>query len=403
MGCLLYGVLVFAQALGFSEALEQAVHTPTVEGTRRVHEQRAAGGAGLSRLTHNPSVQVQSGGRDLAIGGSGPELYVGVSQRFSLSRAGKQRKQALARELAADAAEGRLALREARRTIAHAWLLRWSAQEAQAGAEREVALARELSARMEPALAAGEATRAELAEVHAWLAEAQLAALAAEGEAFERGVELGRALGAVQPQPVVVAPELPSIELPNESALRAALAALEGAPRVAAARAAREAEAARLLELRASAASELTLGALGFREGGGDVAAVATLELSLPVFERRQRERATTAALLAAAQRHEQNERVAARADHVLLMHDVVHTEEVLELTRNRLLKAAEELAEAQAKRLEAHEGTIHEWVLARRAVLRARLESVRAERDRVFARFDAHEQLASLRQEGAR
>jgi hypothetical protein len=79
------------------------------------------------------------------------------------------------------------------------------------------------------------------------------------------------------------------------------------------------------------------------------------------------------------------------------LMHEVVHTEEVLRATENSMLRAAETLEDAQRRRLEAREGTSLDWVLARRQVLRARIEAVNARATSVLARFRAQEMLAPL------
>src|ERR1700712_1936029 len=116
-------------ALSFSQALEQSSSAPlleaaiAVEATRRDHAER------VSTMTHNPIFGVQPGGRALAHGGSGAEVYVSLSQRINLAGLSKRRKEALARELEHDAAAIRALRMNVRRAIAELWLQRWTAQQ----------------------------------------------------------------------------------------------------------------------------------------------------------------------------------------------------------------------------------------------------------------------------------
>src|SRR5690606_27915285 len=135
---------------------------------------------------------------------------------------------------------------------AEAWLARWAAQESLVMAENELALVMNLQRSMHATLAAGEATRVDMALIDVWGAEAELLRLSAEGQAFASGVELSRATGQEGEMPLRATGELPEIDLPGEPALRTSLAHLNTSPQVAAARAARRAHAARLAEVRAS-------------------------------------------------------------------------------------------------------------------------------------------------------
>jgi len=392
MFTLLVGLLWTAGPLGFQQALELAEASPVLEAAERVPARRRAEGDGMSSLTANPIFQVQPGGRRMKTGGRGGEIYLGVSQRLNLGSFGKKRKVSVSREVEHDAALVSVMRQRVRVSVAEAWLSRWSAQQSMAIAEAEERLAAELEERLSQALAAGEATRIDLAVATAWRAEAALTALAAEGDAFVSGVELSRALGVAPETPLIVDAELPSIDLPEQQAMQATLGHVERAPHVIAAEAERAAEHARYDEVAAARAPQLSVGALGWREGAGDLAAVATLELEMPVFERAQRERATQAAAIARGDGAALEAALSARTERVLALHEVEHSQQVLDATEQKVVVAAESLAEAQRLRLEAREATAQEWVVSRRAVLRAKLDVLHARSANCYARFLARE-----------
>ncbi|MDB4972126.1 MAG: hypothetical protein JWN48_467 [Myxococcaceae bacterium] len=385
---LLGGLLAALSALSFAEALEQSANAPllesaiAVEATRRAHAER------VSAMTHNPILGVQPGARALAHGGSGAEVYLSLSQRINLAGLGKQRKEALARELAHDQAAVRALRMSVRRAVAELWLARWTAQEAEAVAERERALAAELESRLTTMLDAGEATRIDQAAARTWVAEARLSALGFEDDAISAGVGLARALGRAPTAAQPVASALPAIDLSDERAAGELAGDVRHAPSVVSASSLRAAHSSRLAETKAARGATMAFGVLGWREGGGDMAAVGTLEIDLPVFERGQRERATAAAELERARGQEQESVLLAQAERTLWLHDVEHTREVLEVIEQQLLPAARSLADGLQKRVEAREATAQDWVLSRRAVLKSELDAIRARASHVLARF---------------
>lgn len=392
MFTLLAGLLWITTPIKFQEALDLVDASPVVQAAERVADQRRAEGDDVSRLTANPLLQVQPGGRRMSAGGTGAELYLGLSQRLNLGGFGKKRKASVAREVEQDAALSNVTRQQVRLSVAAAWLARWSAQAAIDIAAHEQRLAEELEQRLERTLAAGEATRVDLAMATAWRAESALRTLSAEGEAFESGIELARALGVAPESPQQVAADLPSIDLPEQQTMLATLHDVAAAPQLVAAEAQRATEQARLEEVSAARAPQLAVGALGWREGAGDFAAVATFELEIPLFDRGQRERATQAAAIARAEGDALEAALLARSARALSLHEVEHSRQVLETVEQKVLVAAEALAEAQRIRLEAREATTQEWVLARRAVLTAKLEAIRARADHMYARFVAKE-----------
>jgi outer membrane protein TolC len=210
----LFAAWLVGGALSFGDALRRASDLPTVQAEESARSARADLASHTSRLFDNPVLQVQPGARRMSNGSAGPEVYVTLSQRLSLSSAGKKRQDSLARETAHDEALARLSLREARRRIAEAWLSCWAAERARVVSQREVELAQELLRLLDMTFQAGEATRVDVSTARAWQAEARLSALSMEGQAFETGVLLARALGAADGEPRATTEALPGIELP---------------------------------------------------------------------------------------------------------------------------------------------------------------------------------------------
>jgi outer membrane protein TolC len=388
MLALLFSALVSAEPLAFEAALALAERVPEVEADVRAGEARDELADEVHRVTYNPLVQVQPGVRRMASGGRAGEVYVNVYQRFSLTGAGRERQAAVRSEQRHDHALIGLGKELARRRIAQAWLMRWAAQSALAEAEAEVRIAEELSARTARTFAAGESTRVDVAAIQSWAAEAALFALTGEGEAFDTGVVLAQALGSPEAGSLAVRAEAPAIDLPSHEWLDRLIAAAPRAPEVVAANAGAGSEAARLREVHATKGANFALGGMGWREGSGDVAGVGTLELEIPVFERGQRERAAQAANSARAAGHARVVEVAEAARRIRLVHELEHSQAVVDVLDARLVRAAEDLAIGQEKRFMAREATALEWVLARQKLLRARIDLVRARAAHLYARF---------------
>lgn len=384
----LFAAYLASGALPFGDALQQARALPVVQADERAQQARAALADDTSRLLENPLLQVQPGARHSAKGGAGPEIYVTLSQRFNLSSAGAKRQKTLALEVEHDAALLGLSLREARQRIAEAWLSRWAADQAREVSQREVALADQLLQLLDTTFQAGEATRVDVSAARSWKAEALLSELSMEGQAFEAGILLARAVGSQDGEPRATSGALPSIDLPSEASLRASLGQVSDTVQVREARAAQQSELARLSEIEATKGPSMGLGAMAWREGGGDFAAVALLEAQLPVFDRGERERAVQAAVAERARGRVQDSVLAQRAVRVRLLHDLEHTHAVAEALESQLLRAANELADAQHKRFQAREATAQDWVIARRAVLNANVQLIQARAAEVLARF---------------
>lgn len=384
-------LLLAASPMTFDEALRLASEAPAVAAARAAVTERRRLSQAVSPLSANPQLTVQPGVRQHS-GGLGPELFVGLAQPFSLAGHGAARREALDRELEHDESLGRSLLQTSRLRTGRAWLSRWAAQTALAEAQRELELATDWATRVERASSSGGMTKVDAAAARAWRAEAALAVLAAEGEAFVAGVRLSEALGLDAREPLAAAEALPELALPDEAQLARTLAGAEQAPAVRLSANARDAEEARLLELKAANGTWLQVGVQGGREGAGDLVGLGTLQLTVPAFDRGERDQARLVAQVARAEGDRRDALARARAERVDTIHELTHTREMLEVLEDDLLPAAEDAARFAQKRLEGGEGTAFEWISARRTVLAAKSRHVRARADHALSRFAALE-----------
>ncbi|MCU0697531.1 MAG: TolC family protein [Myxococcaceae bacterium] len=379
--------VVAAQALSFDEALALAEKSPTLEGQQRAVERQAALAEAVPLLVANPAVFVQPGVRRLGTGAVGPEAYVGVTQDVSLSGAGSSRRASARREVESAIAERRLARRQLRLEVAARWLSLWSAQALLESAREEARLAQDWAAKVERAAATGGFTRVDVAVARAWQAEAVLTALSLEGTVFQRGIALNRVLSLARTTPARASPALPA--LGGEGDKRPRLSDdVTRSPLVEAADAASDAQRLRTEELLAGRGTTLQVGAMGWREGTGDLAAVATLQLTLPLFERAQRERAVAEASLARAEAAADLARSAELADRVDAHHELEHTAEVLAVVEGQLLPATLDATSGLERRFDAGEADAQDLVVARRVLVATRARVVSARAEVVLARF---------------
>ncbi|HEX5745195.1 MAG TPA: TolC family protein [Archangium sp.] len=377
--------------LTFEEALALAGRTPGAESAARAAEVRRAESARLSPFVFNPQVTVEPGYRQSA-GARGADLRVGVSQTFSLSGQTGARDTTVRAEQSVLDAEARAVLLARRLAIAEAWLRLWAAEQASAQSAQELQLAGTFREAVRGAAKLGASTKLEEAEASAYLAEARLAGLDAEGRVAERRVELARLLGKDPSQPLQATGELPEVELPPEAEWAPLVARASRLPEAEARKLEAWLERARAAEAHASRGTLLQVGVAGLREFDGAAGGALTLTLTPSLFERGERDRGT---LLATAERLEGEARDAgqrAAAGLVLSLHEVEHAREVLAALKGELLPAAEEAARLRELLFRSGDATVPEVVLARRALAaaRIRLGHARAEeaRARVTARF---------------
>jgi outer membrane protein, heavy metal efflux system len=384
-------LILAASPLTFDDVLRLASEAPAVVAAKEAVAERRRLGASVSSLTANPQLGVQPGARRHA-GGVGPEAFVSLAQPFNLAGYGGARKEAVARELEQDRSLERAVTHTVRLRAGGAWLALWAAQTTLGESRREVELASDWAARVERAAAAGGLTKADAAAAKGWRAEAALAALSAEGEVFKAGVMLSEALGVDATVPAVAAEALPDVPEPDQAMLAESLSRADRAPAVALFARTRDAETARLAELTAANGTWLQVGVQAGREGAGDLVGLGTLQLTIPAFDRGERDQARLKAQAVRAEGDRREGLARARAERVDVIHEIEHTREVLQLVEAELLPSAEDAARYAAKRMEGGEGTAFEWVMARRTVLTSRIRRLRAQADFTMARFAAAE-----------
>ncbi|MDP3233525.1 MAG: TolC family protein [Myxococcales bacterium] len=380
-------VTVPAQALSFEQTLSLADASPSLSAASTAIERRRALAEVIPWLTANPSVLVQPGGRRMAQGTFGPELYLGLSQEVSLAGAGVARRAAAMAEVDADTEERAVLRRGLVIAAAQAWLSLWAAQVALEAARAELTLTKEWQARVAKGAAVGGFTRVDVAVANAYQAEAHLTALSLEGEAFVRGVQLNRVVGRDANRPAVATAALPVVTIDDERVSHVTETA-ETSPPVRSAKATVEVERLKEREAEASRGTSLQVGALAWREGAGDLAAVASLQLTLPVFERAQRERSVAAAALSRAEGRTLTALADERAERVDALHELEHSLETLRVVEDELLPASREALDGMQRRFDAGEATAQELVLTRRALMSTKARHARAQADVVFARF---------------
>ncbi len=389
--------VVVAQPLSFDDALALAEQTPVLEAARRSLTRRRALAETVPSLTSNPSILVQPGARRLVTGGVGAEVYLGVTQDLNLAGFGAARQDAAKAEVSVDVAQVVVLLREVRRSAAEGWLSLWATQQALSAATEELRLASEWAGRVTRAATSGGVTRVDVAVANVYHAEAHLAALSLEGDAFMLGVALNRVLARASSEPTRASPTLPEIAV--QPVAPQLLTTLDASPAVTLAAATIDAERARTQEAERSRGLGLQVGALGWREGAGDLAAVASLQVTLPLFERAQRERSAQEASEVRAE----GRKVAAAADELATrvdtLHELEHSAEVLAVLEHELVPATEEAVSGMLRRFEAGEATAQELAVARRGLVAARSRLLRAQADVVLARF----KLAELQRDAGR
>jgi len=366
-----------ARPLTFAQAMQQSREAPAVREVEAAFSVKRAADRRLGAMTQNPQISVESGYRN-DTGGQGAVVQVAVQQGFHLSGYAAARRHSAEREEAALAVEVRAALLQKRLGAARLWTELWGTTQAERLARNEAELARQSLERTEHLEQRGAATQVDVATARTYLAEVEARRLAVEGEAVEQGLALGRWLGledAVQVQGEPDPVQLPRL---TEELVAEALRRSAELPEPALRRAAEQTERAREKEVTAQRGTQLYLGAMVLHEPTAPWAAFGTLALSLPLFERGQRERAdllSTAARLRVA-----TEAAAAGAQVELrqVLHDVEHFAELGKLLDETLLPAAEREVALRERLLAVGDGTILEVLLARRSLVAARAQAVR-------------------------
>jgi outer membrane protein TolC len=367
-------------SVSFDEALGLAARAPAVAGAEAAATEQRRIGESVSSLVANPLLTLQPGAAKDPVGGNVKPLNEAtLLQGWNLSGLPGDRKAAVRAEGELLSTEARAAALSHRLAAAQSWLELWAAQQSLADSVQEFEIARDFAGRMARAAAAAAFTRAEAADASSYAAEAHVQAIQAEGEVTERGYALAEAMGVRVRDPLAASGALPAPPVPARTDWPALVAAGERLPAVAARRLAADADRARESEARASRGWTLGTGVKVSRDYIGAWGVQAVLDLSLPIFDRGEREAAVQAAAAARARGEFQEASAAAATALARALHEVEHTREILDATEKELLPAAAESARLREASMRAGETTVLEVLVARRVWAAARAKGTRA------------------------
>lgn len=368
------------RALSFDEAIGLSVATPDVRGAERAVATKHALAGRISSMTENPQIYVQPGFRVLPTPSQGVEIQASVMQSWNLAGLSSARKEAARVEEQELSAGARALALTQRLEAARAWIDLWAAERVLDVATREAALAGEFTRLVEKAAQASAATKADTADARAYHAEARLSVIGAEGEVFERGLSLARVIAAGA-DPLGARGDLPAPALPAGTGLREAVRRAATLPSVQQKALAARVERAREAEEKAARGTSLSLGVYVQRDQPGGFVGYGAVGLTLPLFNRAERQRSVTAARAAQLEGESKREEANASADVAMAVHEVEHTQDVVDTLAGAIVPALAEGLAARLRLFEAGEGTMLEVITARRnvAAAQSRLERARA------------------------
>lgn len=367
-----------SKPLTFAQSMQQAEASPPVKEVQAALSQRRAGTPKISSMTHNPQLSVEAGYRD-DTGGTGAVVQVAIQQGFYLSGYRAARRQSIDDETTALTNEVVFATFRQKLAVIRQWMALWAQEQVEQLAEEEVELAAQIVARTERLFQAGAATQLDVATAQTYLAEQRAQLLSAEGEVVEQGLSLGRTIGsneavhaAGNPDPVTLPPLLPSL-------IAEAVRRIAQLPEPRQKWSQVQVEHAHAHEAVTQRGSQLWLGALALREPTAPYAVFGTLSLSIPAFDRGQREQteflAGAARQKVAAQAAEQSAQIELKQT----LHDVEHFGQLSKILDETLLPAAQKQVALRERLQQAGDGTILEVLLSRRSLVSARAQAARA------------------------
>lgn len=143
--------------------------------------------------------------------------------------------------------------------------------------------------------------------------------------------------------------------------------------------------------------TNLLLGVEVRRESPDGFLALGTVGLTLPVFDRGERERSVSEARAARLEGEKRAATIDARTEMALAFHEVEHTGEIVAAVKGELLPALVEAADAREQLFRAGDGTMVDVLTARRRVLAAKARLVRAQAANAWAKVKVWMLLAEL------
>lgn len=375
-----------SKKVSFDEAIGLSVQTPDVQGTERAvaekHEMRGR----ISTMTSNPQLYLQPGVRVAPTPNQGVEVQASVMQSWNLAGLSSARTTTARLEEETLSAQSRALALTQRLDAARTWIDLWTAERILEVTTQEAALAGDFVRLVEKAVSASASTKADLADARAYHAEARLSVIAAEGEVLERGLLLARSL-ATGSDALGSSGNLPAVPGVVETNRKAALQKVTNLPAVQSKVLEAEVERARSAEEKAARGTSLSLGVYLQRDSPGGFVAYGAVGLTLPLFERGERERSVTVARAAQLEGEKKRETANAAVDLALGFHEIDHTQEVVDTMATAMIPALEEALASRMRIFEAGEATILEVITARRNLVNARGRLERARAQNAWAR----------------
>lgn len=371
--------------LDFAQAVGLVADLPPLTARREatVREQRSA----IPRPWSAFAIRVSPSLRMFPEDSRGLEGTLAIEQALPLAdlrEVKRAARDAAAAQYEADAAAAQL---EAHIDVAASWIAAWAARERVAATQLDRELAQAMVAFSERAERAGALTAPEVADARAFLAEAELVHLEAEGSLDDAGFATAKALGIGTS--VAATGELPAVALPEPAAWHDLVAAVKRSPEATARQVAARAAKARAAEEAAQRGTQLLLGGSIGRDGPGALVGFVTVGVALP-FDRGEREvqAAESAAHIAIADAAQLTARAAAEL--ALVFHEVDHSGRVLAEIEGRLVPTTTEAATRRQRAFELGEATMLEVLSAQRAANAARRRLTDARATHAWARVHA-------------
>ncbi len=391
----------YAQAVSFDDVIALANRTPRVRATRAALSARVAGDAHIGDLTSPTRIYLMPGIRAFSDESRGFEGQIQIGQTFNLAGLAGARRSAAREERHAIMAEVRTTTLTEQLGAAQAWLILHAFEQRMHLAQRELQNIDSIEQAMARALEVGIATRADVAEAQAFRAEVRLRALSLEGKRFDARVALASAMGRSPSSDLVTEGDAPSPDLPEATALEAALAQVDRVPEVVRRRLLVSASSARRAEASASFGPQLHADAIAYRESPSGLLLFGQLGFDIPFEDLGARTRAVLDEEEMRLQGDHDEAVLLARRDAAAIAHEVEHARETERQLRNDLVPTLEALVESRESMLSSGEGTVF-WLLdARRRALEARGLLVEVAATRAWAEVRARVLLTAIESEG--
>jgi cobalt-zinc-cadmium efflux system outer membrane protein len=371
----------------FDAALGLAEDVPRVAAATRAVQEKTGVDRNVAALPYNPQIAVQPGWRLEPRDARQPEIIVEVLQPWNLSGYGAARQRTVSVEEEVLRAESRAAALAARLGAARAWIELWTAEHLVEEVRREETIAGELERLVGRAASLGAMTRADLAEAAAYHAEARVAVLVAEGEVFQRGLALGRELADRDALPLHTTGEPPAPWVPSEARRTEFLDRAAALPLVSLRELQTHAARARELEELRARGTLAQFGAVLQRDAPGGLVVSGIARVTIPVFERGERERGSILAEAARLEGEQRDALIAARVEIALSFHEVSHSAEVLAVLRDDLVPASRQAAETRRRIFEQGGATLLEVLQSDRAAVAAASRLWRVQAEHAWAR----------------